>query len=95
MEVTQLRTHNSCVCAGTWDCRKIVLLSASTPGEKKRHEFKRPSLKISRVLRHRDSVKIRQHEKRLVGRLQIHPVFQSADVVADHQRSSRLNPAQH
>ena len=30
-----------------------------------------------------------------MGRLQLNPVFQGADVVSDHQRSGRLNPAQH
>ena len=79
----------------------VGLQKNSTPfridaaGEQKRHEFKRPSLKISRVLRHRDGVKIRQEEKGLVGRLQLDPLFHGADIVADHQRSCRLNPAQH
>jgi hypothetical protein len=64
-------------------------------GKEERHEFNRSSLQISGSLRHRDGVKIRQEKKRLMGRLQINPVFHGADVVSDHQRSGRLNPAQH
>jgi hypothetical protein len=64
-------------------------------GKEERHKFKRPSLQIGWVLRHRDGVKISQEKKRIVGRLQLYPVFQGADVVSDHQRSGRLNPAQH
>jgi len=95
MGVTQLKTHASSVCSGTWDCTNTVHRSGVSPqATRTRRRLDNPLRQHGHIVLNGDGVIIDHGKDALVTVDELRPVPDGADIVADVNFARRLDTAE-